>query len=81
MSRSVEETVSFRGRSVSRLMFRKWARIFLGFFENVYERGGVRGRADGVWYFEVTKAIDLVERVIPFFDRFPLRGPKRRDLR
>jgi hypothetical protein len=30
--------------------------------------------------FEVTTAKGLVERVFPFFDRFPLRGAKRHDL-
>ena len=43
--------------------------------------GTVRGRGDGVFYFEVTKPIDLKQRVFPFFDRFLLRSPKRRDLK
>ena len=42
--------------------------------------GTTRGRPDGVWYFEVTKLTELDERVFPFFDRFPLRGPKAGDL-
>jgi hypothetical protein len=42
--------------------------------------GTVRGRGDGVFYFEVTKPESLVERVFPFFDRFPLRTPKHTDL-
>lgn len=33
--------------------------------------GTVRGRADGVFYFEVTRPSALVERVFPFFERFP----------
>jgi hypothetical protein len=40
----------------------------------------IRGRPDGVYYFEITKLTDLEERVFPFFERFPLRGPKRNDL-
>jgi hypothetical protein len=40
----------------------------------------VRGRGDGVFYFEVTKPHTLEERVFPFFERFPLRGPKECDL-
>ena len=40
--------------------------------------GTVRGRGEGVFYFEVTKPTDLKERVFPFFDRFDLRSPKRR---
>ena len=42
--------------------------------------GTVRGRRDGVFYFEVTRPSELEERVFPFFDRFPLRSPKQRDL-
>ena len=42
--------------------------------------GTVRGRRDGVFYFEVTKPLDLEARVFPFFDRFELRSPKAKDL-
>lgn len=42
--------------------------------------GTVRGRGDGVFYFEVTKPEDLVERVFPFFERFELRSSKASDL-
>ena len=42
--------------------------------------GRMRGRGDGVFYFEVTKPDHLEERVFPFFDRFRLRGPKANDL-
>ena len=45
-----------------------------------FDAGTVRGRGDGVFYFEVTRPKDLVERVFPFFDVFPLRSPKRDDL-
>jgi hypothetical protein len=47
---------------------------------SVFGTGTVRGRGDGVFYFEITKPTDLVGRVFPFFDRFPLRGPKAEDL-
>jgi LAGLIDADG endonuclease len=47
---------------------------------SIFGVGTVRGRADGVYYFEVTKPKDLEERVFPFFDRFPIRGPKANDL-
>ena len=47
---------------------------------NVSRAGTVRGRGDGVYYFEVTTARELVGRVFPFFERFPLRGAKRHDL-
>jgi len=47
---------------------------------SVFGTGAVRGRSDGVFYFEVTRPLDLTERVFPFFDRFELRSPKRKDL-
>ena len=46
----------------------------------VFGTGTVRGRRDGVFYFEITKPTELAERVFPFFDRFPLRGSKAKDL-
>jgi hypothetical protein len=46
-----------------------------------FDVGTVRGRGDGVFYFEVTKPAELEARVFPFFERFPLRGPKSEDLR
>jgi len=42
--------------------------------------GTVRDRGDGVHYYEVTRPPELVERIFPFFDRFPLRGSKQMDL-
>lgn len=48
--------------------------------QRTFEAGTTRGRLDGVWYFEITKLADLEERVFPFFDQFPLRGPKASDL-
>ena len=47
---------------------------------SVFGVGTVRGRGDGVFYFEVTTPGGLVKRVFPFFDRLPLRGAKRHDL-
>jgi LAGLIDADG endonuclease len=46
----------------------------------VFGVGTVRDRGDGVHYFEVTRPRELIERVFPFFDRFPLRSTKRSDL-
>jgi hypothetical protein len=42
--------------------------------------GRIRGRPDGVFYFEVTKPTDLHTYVFRFFERFQLRGPKASDL-
>jgi hypothetical protein len=47
---------------------------------SVFETGTVRGRGDGVFYYDVTTVGGLVGRVFPFFERFPLRGAKRHDL-
>jgi hypothetical protein len=47
---------------------------------SVFEAGTIRGRPDGVHYFEITRLSELEDRVFPFFECFPLRGPKRRDL-
>jgi hypothetical protein len=51
-----------------------------GLLREVFGLGTVRGRGDGVFYFEVTKPTDLKERVFPFFERFQLRSPKQNDL-
>jgi hypothetical protein len=48
--------------------------------KSVFGVGTVRGRGDGVFYFEVTTPLALQERVFPFFDQFPLRGTKADDL-
>jgi hypothetical protein len=48
--------------------------------QSTFGTGTVRGRGDGVYYFEVTKPIELEARVFPFFERFPLRTPKEKDL-
>jgi hypothetical protein len=47
---------------------------------SVFGVGTVRGRGDGVYYYEVTTVSALVGRVFPFFEQFPLRGAKRHDL-
>lgn len=47
---------------------------------SVFGVGTVRGRMDGVFYFEVTRPAALEGRVFPFFDRYPLRTPKADDL-
>jgi hypothetical protein len=50
------------------------------FLQRVFGVGTVRGRGDGVFYYELTKPTDIEARVFPFFERFPLRGPKAGDL-
>ncbi|SRR5581483_2862020 len=48
--------------------------------QSVFGCGTVRGRSDGVFYFEVTNPAQLEEAVFPFFEQYPLRTPKARDL-
>lgn len=48
--------------------------------QSVFGVGTVRGRMDGVFYFEVTQPAVLERRVFPFFEHYPLRTPKARDL-
>ncbi|MFN3422770.1 MAG: LAGLIDADG family homing endonuclease, partial [Armatimonadota bacterium] len=41
--------------------------------------GTIRRRWDGVHYFEVNSYLDLLEKVIPFFRRFPLRSSSKKN--
>ena len=50
------------------------------FLRETLDVGRVRGRGDGVFYYEVTRPDHLEERIFPFFLRFQLRGPKANDL-
>jgi hypothetical protein len=54
--------------------------VILALFKRYLGCGTLRGRPDGVWYFEVTNLNAVVENVIPFFDRFGfLSAKKKRD--
>ena len=55
-------------------------RVILTLFRRHLGCGTLRGRADGVWYYETTNLTALTENVIPFFERFPfLSAKKNRD--
>ncbi len=55
-------------------------RVILALFKRHLGCGTLRGRPDGVWYFEVRNLNSVVENVIPFFERFPfLSAKKKRD--
>jgi hypothetical protein len=55
-------------------------RVILALFKRHLGCGTLRGRPDGVWYYEVTNLNAIVENVIPFFERFPfLSAKKKRD--
>lgn len=50
----------------------------LQLFKNVLRCGSFRTRKDGVTYYEVRRIDDLVEVVIPFFERFTLKSVSKR---
>ena len=55
-------------------------RVILALFKTHLGCGTLRGRPDGVWYYEVTNLNAVIENVIPFFERFPfLSAKKKRD--
>lgn len=81
MSRSVAAaTVGCRGGSRCRSTVSQVGPEAPSFLRQTFGVGTVRGRGDGVFYFEVTTPTALEARVFPFFEQFPLRGPKARDL-
>ncbi len=51
----------------------------LELLQQTLECGTIRKRWDGVHYYEVNSYIDLVERVIPFFLRYSLRSPSKKE--
>ncbi len=55
-------------------------KVILALFKQHLQCGTLRGRDDGVWYYEVNNFSAIVENVIPFFDRFGfLSAKKKRD--
>ena len=55
-------------------------KVILALFKRYLGCGTLRGRPDGVWYYEVTNLNAIVENVIPFFERFGfLSAKKKRD--
>jgi len=43
--------------------------------------GTLRQAGNGGWYWEVNRLSDLLDRIVPFFDRFPIVGQKAEDYR
>ena len=41
----------------------------------------MRQAGNGGWYWEVNRLSDLSDRIVPFFDRFPIIGEKADDHR
>ena len=55
-------------------------KVILALFKRHLGCGTLRGRKDGVWYFEVNNFNAIDENVIPFFNRFGfLSAKKKRD--
>jgi len=80
--------VSFRPRQDYRLPWKislcfnvsQKDRVILALFKRHLQCGTLRGREDGVWYYEVNNLNAICEHVIPFFERFRfLSAKKKRD--
>ena len=55
-------------------------RVILALFKRYLGCGTIRGRPDGVWYYEVNNFNAIRETVIPFFTRYGfLSAKKKRD--
>ena len=55
-------------------------RVILALFKRYLGCGTIRGRPDGVWYYEVNNFNAISENVIPFFKKFGfLSAKKKRD--
>ncbi len=55
-------------------------RVILALFKRYLGCGTIRGRPDGVWYYEVNNLRAVLETVIPFFKKYRfLSAKKKRD--
>ena len=55
-------------------------KVILALFKQHLKCGTLRGRPDGIWYFEVNNLHAIESNVIPFFERFQfLSAKKKRD--
>lgn len=52
-------------------------KVVLEFFQTYLECGTMRQRQDGIWYYEVNNLSDLLQKVIPFFERFQFLSSKK----
>lgn len=51
----------------------------LNLLQKVLGCGTIRRRWDGVHYFEVNSYRDLLDKVIPFFRKYPLQSPSKKE--
>jgi LAGLIDADG endonuclease len=56
-------------------------RVPLDLFREVLGCGTMRQAGHGGWYWEVNRLSELADRIVPFFDRFPIVGAKAQDYR
>jgi hypothetical protein len=54
-------------------------RIPLDLFRETLDCGSLRRAGNDGWYWEVNKLPELADRIVPFFERFPLVGVKADD--
>lgn len=79
--------ISFRPRKDHRLAWKVTMTLnisqrnveVLEIFREVLKCGNLWRRHDGVWYFETRSLPRILERVIPFFRKFPIRSAKAAD--
>jgi hypothetical protein len=53
----------------------------LDLFREALGCGTLRQAGNGGWYWEVNRLSELADRIVPFFDRFPIVGAKAQDYR
>jgi hypothetical protein len=53
----------------------------LDLFRETLGCGTLRQAGNGGWYWEVNGLSELADRIVPFFDRFPIVGAKAQDYR
>jgi hypothetical protein len=56
-------------------------RVPLDLFRETLDCGALRRAGNGGWYWEVNRLSDHCDRIVPFFDRFPIVGQKAEDYR
>lgn len=70
----VQPSFSITQRSPSKLLLLE--------IENYFHCGAVRyAKKDGCFRYEVRSLSDLCEKILPHFDQYPFRGPKKGDFR
>lgn len=53
-------------------------KVILALFKRYLQCGTLRGRDDGVWYYEVNNLDAIIKNVIPFFKKFDFLSAKKK---